>query len=163
MNKKVLKDSDTLEWIMKSVVRVAKLSTCKRSKCGSVIVKKYYERETEIIAEGYNSMPCDETGECFKDSLPSNFKSDKTCCVHAEQRAILDALEKGQDLLATDIYFIRLDENDNPIPAGEPYCTICSKMALDVGISRFVLWHKEGWTSYDTKYYNELSFKYQPQ
>lgn len=35
------------------------------------------------------------------------------------------------------LFFIRLDENDNPKRSGEPYCTICSKSALDVGISKF--------------------------
>lgn len=48
------------------------------------------------------------------------------------------------------------------LKAGKPYCTICSKMALDVGIAEFVLWHEEGITVYDTKEYNELSFQYVP-
>jgi deoxycytidylate deaminase len=147
------------DWIMKCVVDVAKISTCKRSKCGSIIVAT---DESTVIGQGYNSMPCNERGECFKDGLPLNFKSDKTCCVHAEQRAIMDALENKwkYPIYGSSLFFIRLDENDNPMHAGEPYCTICSKMALDVGISKFYLWHKEGWVGYDTKEYNELSFKH---
>lgn len=31
---------------------------------------------------------------------------------------------------------------------------------IDVGIKSFVLWHKQGWTSYDTKEYNERTFEY---
>ncbi|MBI2668675.1 hypothetical protein HYX14_02425 [Candidatus Woesearchaeota archaeon] len=56
------------------------------------------------------------------------------------------------------LYFIRLDEQGNAEHAGEPYCTICSKMSLDAGIAEFVLWHKEGITVYKTKEYNEKSF-----
>lgn len=137
------------------LVEVARKSTCHRSKCGSIIVK-----DGKIIGVGYNSQPCNIEGECFKDFLPSEFKSDKTCCIHAEQRAIFDALKRNGDMLEGSIlFFIRLDENDNPKRSGEPYCTICSKSALDVGISKFCLWHQSGWTAYETEYYNKLSFK----
>ena len=141
--------------IMSTLVSVASKSTCKRSKCGSIIVSS-----NSIIGVGYNSMPCNEVGDCKKDDIPTDFKSDKTCCIHAEQRAIMDALKNGYNLDGSILYFIRLDDDNNPKVSGDPYCTICSKMALDSGISRFVLWRKEGWTSYDTKYYNELSFTY---
>ena len=134
---------------------IAKKSTCSRSKCGSIILN-----DNEIIGIGYNSQPCNVTGECFKDTLDPNFRSDKTCCIHAEQRAIFDALKTNPDkIVGSTLFFIRLDEHDNPKRSGEPYCTICSKSALDVGISKFCLWHAAGWTAYDTDYYNKLSFK----
>lgn len=148
--------TDVSDAIMENLVKTAKQATCKRSKCGSIIITK----DGDIVGFGYNSMPCNDIGECKKDGLPADFKSDKTCCIHAEQRAIITALKQGYDLIGSTLYFIRLDENDKPKMSGEPYCTICSKMALDVGIDRFVLWKKEGWTSYETKYYNELSFQY---
>ena len=140
---------------LKYLIRLAAQSTCKRSKCASIITNN-----GAVIGQGYNSMPCDQTGECFKDTLPSTFKSDKTCCVHAEQRAIINALQNGCDVKDSSLFFLRFDENMNPQHAGKPYCTICSKMALDVGISKFYLWHEQGWTAYDTKTYNELSFIY---
>ncbi len=158
INQEILPVSLKLKQIMRDLISTAKLSSCKRSRCGSIIVSE----DAGMIGAGWNSMPCEEAGSCFKDELPKSFKSDRTCCVHAEQRAIMDALQGSCGALigGSTLYFIRLDENDQPIHAGEPYCTICSKMALDVGISKFVLWQKEGWTSYDTKYYNELSFKH---
>ena len=143
------------DFLLKVLVGYARQSTCHRSKCGSIIVS-----EDKIIGVGYNSQPCDIEGTCFKDNLDKNFKSDKTCCIHAEQRAIFDALKKNPSKVEGSVlYFIRLDEDGNPKMSGEPYCTICSKSALDVGISKFVLWHSEGWTAYDTDYYNKLSFK----
>lgn len=151
----ILKD-DNIKAIISRLIDIAKLATCKRSKCGSIIVS-----DGVIIGEGYNSMPCDVNGECFKDTLAPTFKSDKTCCIHAEQRAIIDALIKNSDKVrGSTLFFIRLDEGDNPKQSGKPYCSICSKMALDVGIENFVLWHKEGWTAYRTEEYNELTFQY---
>lgn len=132
-------------------------SSCIRSKCGSVIVNNRI-----VIGQGFNSPPGNIPLEsCRKDILPKDFKSDKTCCIHAEQRAIMDALARNPDKIkGSTIYFIRIDQNGDICFAGQPYCTICSKMALDAGIKEFVLWHKEGITAYDANYYNELSFQY---
>lgn len=136
---------------------MAMKSSCLRSMSGAIIVKN-----EKIIGKGYNSPPKDEILlECLKDKLPKNFKSDKTCCVHAEQRAILDVLKK-EDLKNSRLYYIRLDLNNNIIKAEEPYCTICSKLCLDSGISEFVLYKKDGIALYDTYEYNDLSFKYVP-
>ena len=151
-------EKKALEYIAKAT-EVAQNATCERSKCGSVIVQL-----DDIIGSGFNSPPQDieEQRRCSysKDSYHKKV-TDKTCCVHAEQRAILEALKNNSsEVPGSTLLFVRLDENDQPKHSGEPYCTICSKMALDVGIGKFCLWHKEGWTAYDTKYYNELSFQY---
>lgn len=147
--------------IFNHLVEIAKLSTCHRSKCGSIIIG--VDSTIDVIGEGYNSMPCNVQTECFKDSLPSNFKSDKTCCIHAEQRAIIDALSSrwSDQIVGGTLLFIRLGDNNKPKPSGQPYCTICSKMALDVGLKYFGLWHEDGWKFYNTKEYNKLNFKYE--
>jgi deoxycytidylate deaminase len=145
-----------MEWL-KVAAEYAAESTCHRSKCGSVIISKWQDE----IGAGYNSMPCNATGECFKDKLAPTFKSDKTCCMHAEQRAIMQALKyESHHLPDSRLYFIRLDDEGKMKFSGEPYCTICSKMALDAGIAEFVLYRKEGICVYDTKEYNEISFEY---
>jgi deoxycytidylate deaminase len=137
--------------------KVALGSNCFRSRCGSVIVK-----DDSIIGVGFNSPPGNKTiDHCFKDDLPKNFKSDKTCCVHAEKRAIFDALRKNHEkIVGSRIYFVRLDEFGSKLRAGKPYCTMCSKDVLDVGIAEFVLWHKDGVCVYDAEEYNTLSFQY---
>jgi dCMP deaminase len=141
---------------LERAAEIAKNSFCLRSKCGSVIVK-----DGEIIGQGFNSPPKNAALEkCMKDDLPEDFKSDRTCCVHAEQRAIMDSLRKGNELAGARLYFIRLDEKGEKAKAGEPYCTICSKMALDAGIEEFVLWREQGICVYDTDEYNKLSFQY---
>ena len=133
----------------------AEKSTCLRKKCGAVVVKN-----NEIIGRGYNSPPNNKLlDKCLKDNLSNNFKSDRTCCVHAEQRAIMDALKHyPYEVEGATLYFTRLDDDNNMTYSGKPYCTICSKMSLDAKLSRFVLWHDEGICVYNTDEYNEISF-----
>lgn len=138
--------------------KVALSSTCERDRCGSVIVKNGI-----IIGKGFNSPPKDiEQKRCGNDKKDYHTKvTDKTCCIHAEQRAIIDALRNNpEEINGSNLFFTRLDENGEISFAGKPYCTICSKMALDCGIRNFVLWHKEGIKFYDAEEYNNLSFKY---
>lgn len=136
---------------------VAKGSTCERRKCGSVIVK-----DEEIIGEGFNSPSGGEESQrrCKKDKTKLHCKvTDKTCCVHAEQRAIIDALKKNPEKLkGSRLYFISSDENGKLSFAGKPYCTICSKMAFDVGVKEFVLYHEEGIKVYGAEEYNLISY-----
>lgn len=144
---------------MERAAEVALLATCDRSRCGSVIVKN-----GEIIAEGFNSPPQDMESQrrCGRDKAEYHKKvTDKTCCIHAEERAILNALRQHPDKLEkSKLYFIRLDENGNRQFSGKPYCTLCSKLALEVGIAEFFLWHQKGVTGYVTPEYNSLSFAY---
>jgi deoxycytidylate deaminase len=96
---------------------------------------------------GYNSPAHEDESQmrCFVDKNTLHRKvTDKTCCVHAEQRAIMDALRNNPDgLIGSTLYFIRLGLKGEMSFSGEPYCTICSKMALDTGIKEFVLCHKD--------------------
>lgn len=145
---------------IEEATKVALNSTCERAKCGSVIVK-----DNTIIGKGFNSPPNNLQSQkrCTnnKDSY-NNKVTDKTCCVHAEQRAIMDALKNNPSKLKdSTLYFIRLNKNNNKQFAGKPYCTICSKMALDAGIKEFVLFHENGVKPYKTDEYNLLSYNYQ--
>ena len=151
-------ETEAIKYINEAV-KIASRSSCLNSRCGSVIVK-----DGEIIGAGYNSPPLDkeEFRTCLDEyKLPQKFKFDRTCCVHAELRAIMDALKRNPDkILGSRLYFIRLDNDGNIKKVGKPYCTVCSRMALDSGIIEFVLWHKEGICVYGTGEYNKLSYQY---
>lgn len=144
---------------LEHAANIAQKATCSRASCGCVIVK-----EGTIIGKGFNSPPLElETQRrCMVEKSSYAAKvTDKTCCVHAEQRAIMHALRThSNELQGSRLYFIRLDKNKNITKSGKPYCTICSKMALDVGIAEFVLWHEDGICVYDTQEYNKLSFDF---
>ena len=132
-----------------SASETALSATCERHRCGSEIVK-----DGKVIGRGFNSPPAnkEEQRRCAVSKDTYNKRvTDKTCCVHAEQRAIMDALKSNPEALSgSRIYFMRLDDDWNGARSGKPYCTICSKMALDSGIKDFVLWLDAGVCVYDT-------------
>ena len=146
----------TSRFFRKAALEAAK-SLCLRSKCGAIIVK-----DGEIIGRGYNAPPKDKVvTRCQKSDLPEDFPSDKHCCLHAEQRAVFDALKSNPEKLAgSTIYFVRVDDKGDPVPSGDPRCTICSKIVLDVGIAEFIMWQEEGVCSYSTGEFNAASFRY---
>jgi len=150
---------EIFEWVRREALQ----STCLRARCGTVILRPGYGTVQErIIGAGYNSPAGKEPERCSrKHEIDPSFKSDRTCCVHAEQRAIMDALRTNPDYLSKSIlYFGRVDDQGNLKTSGKPYCTICSKMALDVGIGSWVLSHDTGFREYPSQFYNDLSFQY---
>lgn len=147
------------ERYMRQAAQVALDATCERRLCGSVIVA-----QGEIIGRGFNSPAqnlesqrrCDVSKNLYHRKV-----TDKTCCVHAEQRAILDALRHHPDkVVGSRLYFVSIDESGDTLRSGQPYCTLCSKLTLEVGIAEFALWHKEGVGVYDTAAYNDLSYEF---
>lgn len=139
---------------------MAKKALCLRAKCGAVVVK-----DGTVVGVGYNAPPLDkeENRTCNAELGPGKPKYDTTCCVHAEWRAIMDALRRNAEKLAgATLYFARVDDAGNTKRSGKPYCTVCSRLALDTGIGKFVLWHDEGICEYPTEEYNALSYKYVP-
>ncbi|MFA6608795.1 MAG: deaminase [Candidatus Paceibacterota bacterium] len=150
-------EKEAIDW-MEEAAKVARKAKCLKAKCGTVIVKN-----NEIIGEGYNAPPLDkeEHRTCLKEFGPGKPKYDRTCCMHAEWRAIIDALKKnGDKIKGSKLYFIRVDNNGNIKKSGKPYCTVCSRLALDTGIEKFLLWHEEGICEYNTDEYNRLSYEY---
>ncbi|MFH1210320.1 MAG: hypothetical protein V1645_00205 [archaeon] len=142
-----------------SASELASMSTCLRDKCGSEIVK-----DGEVIGRGYNSPPggLESQRRCSNDKASYHRKvTDKLCCMHAEVRAIFDALRHNPDKLpGSTLYFARLGNDGKIAFSGKPYCTVCSKHSLDVGIAEFVLLHEEGVGVYTTEEYNDLSYEY---
>jgi deoxycytidylate deaminase len=158
---KYLKDKEEEEakiW-MQEAAKVAEKALCLRAKCGTVIVK-----DGKIIGSGYNAPPLDndKNQKCLDEyDFSGKPKYDHTCCIHAEWRAILDAVkENGDSIKDSKLYFTRVDEEGNIKKSGEPFCTVCSRFALDVGIAEFLLWHESGICSYSTDEYNNLSYGY---
>lgn len=153
-----IEEQDAMQWLEVAAL-MARDAMCLRSKCGSVIVK-----DGDIIGKGFNSPAHEKESQRRCYSLKDEYHkkvTDKTCCMHAEQRAIMDALRKNPEkLIGSRLYFIRLDKSGIASRAGKPYCTICSKMALDAGVAKFVLWHEKGICVYDTEEYNVLSYEY---
>lgn len=151
-------DTDSHLRFIHEAERVATEALCLRARCGAVIVSG-----DEIIGRGSNGPPGDVVGDrkCERARLlPQNHVHDRTCCVHAEWRAITDALKtRPEKVKSSTLYFARIDTDGTSIPSGEPYCTVCSRLALDVGIAHFVLLQVDGVRRYDTYEYNEISYR----
>lgn len=141
---------------LQAAAESARHSACLRRKCGSVLVSE----EGEVYAPDVNKLPRGAAAHCNPYQLGQGFKSDKACCVHAEQRSILQALQKGLKVEGSTMVFASVDENGNRLQSGSPYCTICSKMALESGVRYWVLEHAEGITRYEALEYNTISFEY---
>jgi deoxycytidylate deaminase len=142
---------------MHACAEVAAQALCVRVRCGAVVA-----RGGLVLGVGRNDPPDQRAPSyCGKDDLPAGFRSDRTCCVHAEQNAILNALRAHPGQVAgARMYFLRIDGDGNPVRAGAPYCTICSKLTQAAGIAEFVLWHQHGMTVYNADEYNLLSFQH---
>lgn len=145
------------QW-MDEAAAAARNALCKKARCGAVIVK-----DDRIIGRGYNAPPLDDEANrmCDADRTRGEPKYDKTCCIHAEWRAILDALRNHPDQIeGSTLYFVRIGTDGNPVPAGQPFCTVCSRLTLDAGVAQFALWHADGIRVYAADEYNRRSYAY---
>ena len=100
-------------------------STCKRRKCGALIV-----RDHRIIATGYNGAPsgcleCTNGRPCKREELqiPSGQRAEICVAVHAEQNALCHAAKYGVSTDGAIMYITT-----------QP-CVICAKMIINAGIS----------------------------
>ncbi|MEK7632665.1 MAG: deaminase [Patescibacteria group bacterium] len=140
--------------------QVATHATCGKDLCGAVIVNNDL-----VIGEGWNSPAGngEDQRTCEIDDYDwmKKKKSDKTCCIHAEWRSIMDALRTHpNEIVGSTLYFTRVDTAGEILQSGEPYCTVCSRLALDVGISYFALWQDFGIRLYSTSEYNQQSYAF---
>ena len=138
----------------------AQKALCLNAHCGAVVI-----HGGTIVGRGYNGPPRDDLSKryCKNTIRPQKKNYDKTCCVHAEWRAIVDALRHIKNLSGSRLYFVRVDDKGDIKKSGKPYCTVCSRLALDAGISEFILWHEEGICVYNTEEYNDMSYCYGTQ
>jgi hypothetical protein len=144
---------------------VAQQATCERAKCGVVIVKN-----EQIIGRWFNSPAGHDEMErrcAIKKQEYGQKVTDKTCCVHAEQRAIMDALRHYPDQLdGAQLYFSRFYPDGRQRLLGgkiKMYCTICAKMMRDVGIAEFILPGQDGICSFAQNEYVTDCFNYRPE
>lgn len=150
--------TDILDWLAEAR-RAALGALCLRSRCGAALV-----RGGEILARGHNGPPRDDLSLRVCDTIQPSIgkpKSDRTCCLHAEWRALLEALSTRPDAVeGSTMVFCRVDAQGGLLASGNPYCTVCSRLTLDRGVRSWVLWHEGGPVEYDAREYHVLSERY---
>ena len=148
----------TIKPFFEQAAEVAANATCLRAKCGSVIVKN-----SVVIGKGFNAPPLDDESQrlCSVDmDTTARPKYDKTCCIHAEWRAVLDACKTNADKLAGSVlYFMRIDDTGEFTDAGDPFCTTCSRLTMEAGIAEFALYNDKGADIYPLDEYNQKSYE----
>ncbi|MDD5693422.1 MAG: hypothetical protein WC437_02200 [Patescibacteria group bacterium] len=136
-------------------VRVSTKSPCKKSQRGAVLVKN-----GTIIGFGYNGAPNDKVcNPCLRENIKDNSKTELCHAIHAEQRAIINALKDGKDLTGSRLYHIKV-KNGQMVPSDDISCTLCSRFILETGVAEMALLHSDGLTVYDAEEYNNLNFDY---
>lgn len=152
-------DGKEVNEYFEAAAELARQATCHRAKCGSVIVK-----DGEIIGRGYNAPPGGDEMQRMCDvefDTENKPKYDKTCCVHAEWNAILDACKTNADKIGgSALYFMRVDAQGNFTDAGEPFCTVCSRLTMQSGVKEFALWNGGSADIYEAGEYNQKSYAY---
>lgn len=147
----LVKNRAKLDKFLKLAEGTASLSTCKNAKNGTIIVKN-----NTVIGRGFNSPPLDKEKfltclDSYPDPLAKK-KFDRTCCVHAEWRAVFDALRNNPDkIMGSEAFFVRLSKNGKPEKLDRPFCTVCSCVLLDTGVKKFITLHIRGIAEYATR------------
>ncbi len=159
MKRIVGEELEAIRPFFEQAAAAANRATCLRAHCGSVIIK-----DNVVIGTGFNSPPLDDetrrtcNNQWDFDKKP---KYDKTCCVHAEWRAVIDACKNNPDKIGGSVlYFMRLDEDGNFTDAGEPNCTTCSRFTMESGVSEFALWNDNGADVYTLPEYDQKSYEF---
>lgn len=132
---------------MEYAISLSSKANCIKGKVGAILVKN-----NEIIAEGVNSVPngitpCKED-TCLRKKLNLKSGQNQELCyvVHAEQNALIDALNKHIDVKDSTLYVTK-----------QP-CIICAKMLINAGIKEIV-YLKEYPDKYSEKILNEAQIK----
>lgn len=80
--------------------------------------------------------------------------------MHSEWRAIVNAMKAHGDITGASLYFARVNDEGALQPSGDLFCTTCSRLASEVGLRDFGLWHENGIKMYDAVEYNNKSYSF---
>ncbi len=121
--KNIKKDNYYLNYAKKISVN----ANCIKGKVGAILVK-----DDKIISEGVNSVPngitpCTEE-TCLRKKLNLKSGENQELCfvVHAEQNALINALNN------------RIDVKDSTLYVTKQPCIICAKMLINAGIKKII-------------------------
>lgn len=144
------------EHFLKEAFIEAEKSTCEKQKVGALIVK-----DNKIIARGYNhkinKKACDE---CLRKKYNLHKGENVEICygIHAEQDAILNALNEGIDITRGVIYIVAIKKGKKRIHKF-PYCTVCSRIMAKTKLKGIFHYTEDKLIYYTPDEDFELAFK----
>lgn len=126
------------KWALKIAVLNARNSNCK-SKRGVVIWNRY----NGMVSYGWNAPPhpfvCDGSETCRANCAKT--------AVHAEQKALMNALGMNIDLRECEMIHVKIVDGE-AVTSEKPSCWQCSKLILASGIKSMWLYQEEGLVEY---------------
>lgn len=127
-------------------------SICSKFRIGAVL-----EKNGKIIGKGFNGPIGKACNPCLLNLLHKGIKTELCFAMHAEERAVVDAIEKGHDTSGTTLYTTYV-KNNKPTSTEDSFCAHCSRILLESDVERVVLPEKGGLSSYDINEFYDLSF-----
>jgi len=139
----------TEEEALEAAVSIGNKSPCQKSKRGVVIFNQY-----GLLGWGNNHPPkpfvCDGSEGCRG--------SCNKLAVHAEQAALIDAMNDQEPMLDAEMLHVKVIDGV-AVPSGPPSCWQCSRLILDSGIQKVWLLHENGLKSYSAVEFHEETLK----
>ncbi len=125
---------------------------CPVRRIGAVLVK-----DGKVIGEGYNGPLQHSCETCLLDMLEKGVKTELCFAMHAEERALVDTLEKGHDPKGATLYSTYA-KGDKLYSTEDSFCAHCSRILMESGISEVVLPQENKFISYPIQEFYDLSF-----
>lgn len=131
-------------------------SPCRKSRRGVAI---WVPSTGEILATAYNrrlDALCDGTDACRAVC--------RRVCIHAEEAAILNALDTlsrlgpRTGLLGAHMLHIKVVDG-LAVASGPPSCLQCSRLILEAGIASMWLFHQDGWREYNAREFHNRTLQ----
>lgn len=141
---------------LQHAIMVANASDCAKSKRGVVIFHAGDAVQHGPARSATNGPPHPFT--C--DGSPACRAGCRDIAIHAEARAIIQALEAGVNLRdGWELLHVKVIDGA-PVPSGPPSCVRCSALILESGIARVWLLHAEGLVGYSAVEFHRMSLEH---
>jgi len=137
----------------KKAALIAKSSLCSVSSVGALVVKG-----GRVIGSAHNGPIEKACDPCLLKVVDGRARTELCYAMHAEERAIMNALENGHSTEGADLYSART-VNGEVIPYKNGLCAACGRAFLESGIKRVIMSKKDdGVVSFDANEFYDLSF-----
>ena len=143
------------EKLMNEAFAEAGKSKCFKQQVGAVIVK-----DGKILTKGFNCPIGDFCQVCIREKLNLHGGENAEIChaVHAEQNAILEALNNQIDINGATMYIAAIKKGEKRIHA-KPYCTFCSRIIATTKLKEIIHYAGDKFISYDPIEENKLALE----
>ncbi|MFA5176430.1 MAG: hypothetical protein WC413_04210 [Candidatus Nanoarchaeia archaeon] len=152
-------NSNDIKKYIEICTSIAKLSKCKKSKRGVIIVDFY----GNLISQA-NNLPVgvDICDPCLRTNLEGGTHLELCRAIHAEDYAIQSALRNNPSKIKNStLYHVKLDKGGevSKFP-GDPSCTSCSRIILLNEIKDVFLCGRLESYLYNSNEFNNLSYQF---